>query len=91
VRSLDLTAHTSLSPIRRRFAPGFINYKKGALDSQLQVIIIEVKLIDLIDFWFFNATFSNISATVCISWRPVLVMEEAGVSRENYRPWASNW
>ena len=33
----------------------------------------------------FNATFSNISA---ISWRPVLVAEEAG---ENHRPWASNW
>jgi hypothetical protein len=33
-------------------------------------------------FEFFNATFSNISA---ISWRPVLMVEEAGV------PWASNW
>jgi hypothetical protein len=32
------TTHTSLSPIRRGFAPGFINYKKGALDSQPQVI-----------------------------------------------------
>jgi hypothetical protein len=30
--------HTSLSPIRRGFAPGFVNYKKGALDSQPQVI-----------------------------------------------------
>jgi hypothetical protein len=29
VRSLDLTAHTSLSPIRRGFAPSFANYKKG--------------------------------------------------------------
>ena len=30
VRSLDLTAHhTSLSPIRRGFALGFVNYKKG--------------------------------------------------------------
>ena len=29
VRSLDLTAHTSLSPIRRGFAPSFVNYKKG--------------------------------------------------------------
>jgi len=38
VRSLDLTAHTSLSPIRRGFAPSFVNYKKGALDSQPQVI-----------------------------------------------------
>jgi len=27
------------------------------------------------DFWCFNATFSNISA---ISWRPFLVVEEAG-------------
>jgi hypothetical protein len=35
-----------------------------------------------------NVTFSNISA---ISWRPVLVVEEAGVSGENHRPWASNW
>ena len=44
---------------------------------------------ELID-WFlvFNATFSNISA---ILWRPVLVVEEAGVSWENHRPWASNW
>jgi hypothetical protein len=29
VRSLDLTAHTSLSPIRRGFAPNFVNDKKG--------------------------------------------------------------
>jgi len=29
VRSLDLTTHTSLSPIWHRFAPGFVNYKKG--------------------------------------------------------------
>ena len=35
-----------------------------------------------------NATFSNISA---ISWRPVLVVEEAGISGENHRPCASNW
>jgi len=41
-------------------------------------------------FWFivFNATFSNISA---ISWRPVLVVEEAEVPGENHWPWASNW
>jgi hypothetical protein len=32
----------------------------------------------------FNATFSNISA---ISWRPVLVVEEAWVPVENHRPW----
>jgi len=33
----------------------------------------------------FNATFSNIPA---ISWRLVLVMEEAG---ENHRSWTGNW
>jgi hypothetical protein len=38
--------------------------------------------LDLIWFLVFNATFSNISA---ISWRPVLVVEEAGVSGENHR------
>jgi len=42
-------------------------------------------LYDWFDFWCFSATFSNISA---ISWRPVLVVEEAG---ENHRPWASHW
>ena len=29
VRLLDLTTHACLSPIRRGFAPGFVNYKKG--------------------------------------------------------------
>jgi len=37
----------------------------------------------LVDFLVFNATFSNNSA---ISWRPVLVVEEAGVPGENHRP-----
>jgi hypothetical protein len=35
----------------------------------------------------FNATFSNISA---ISWRTVLVVEEAGVPGENHRPWTND-
>jgi len=35
-----------------------------------------------------NANFSNISA---ISWRPVLVVEEAGVPGENHQPCAGNW
>ena len=39
VRYLDyLTTHTSLSPMRRGFAPVFVNCNKGALDSQPQVI-----------------------------------------------------
>ena len=38
IRSLDITAHASLSPIRSGKALSFISYKKGALDSQPQVI-----------------------------------------------------
>ena len=38
VRALNLTTNTSLSPIRRGFAPSFVNYKKGAINSQSQVI-----------------------------------------------------
>ena len=38
-RWLDYIAtHTSLSSIRRGLAPGFVNHKKGVLDSQPQVI-----------------------------------------------------
>jgi hypothetical protein len=33
-----------------------------------------------------SATFSNISS---ISWRPVLVVEKAGLPGENHRPWAN--
>ena len=39
-------------------------------------------------FWCFNATFSSI---LTISWWQVLVVEEAGVSGENHRPWTNNW
>jgi hypothetical protein len=35
----------------------------------------------IFDYWCFNATFSNISA---FSWQPVLVVEEAGASREHH-------
>jgi hypothetical protein len=38
-------------------------------------------MIIFFEFWGFNATFSNISA---ISWRPVLVVKEAGVPGENH-------
>ena len=41
---------------------------------------IYLNKIDWFDFWCFNATFSSISA---ISWRPVLVVEEAGILGEN--------
>ena len=43
VRSLNLTAHTSLSPIRRGFEPSFVNFKKGctrhASDKVYQLLV----------------------------------------------------
>ena len=56
---------------------------KGRKDTYDKLFYIYYLPRDLIfcffDFWCFNATFSNISA---ISWRPVLVVEEAGVPGE---------
>jgi len=43
-----------------------------------------VVLVRFLTFFMLNATICNISA---ISWRPVLVVEEAG---ENHRQYASN-
>jgi hypothetical protein len=111
------SSYKYLSPIRRGLAPSFVNYKKGALELQPQVIILPVRSLDLtahsykpitnmtwvraqlcklqkrctrlaaasdkvwmIFFVCFSAIFSNISA---ISWRSALVVEEAGVPREN--------
>jgi hypothetical protein len=45
--------------------------------------------------WFFefwcSTPLSAIFQLPGISWRPVLVVEEAGVPEEIHRPWASNW
>jgi hypothetical protein len=69
-----------------------LEYNKVIRKKQVQLKIKSKKrLVDkneLNECLVFNATFSNISA---ISWRPVLVVEEAGVPGENHRPWASNW
>ena len=54
-------------------------YRSGASDTFINTFL----LYDLT-----NATFSNISA---ISRRTVLVVEKAGVPRENHRSWTSNW
>ena len=47
VRSLDLTTYTSLSPIRRGFAPDFVNYKKGCtrLAAASDRVTIPVQLV----------------------------------------------
>jgi hypothetical protein len=51
----------------------------------LKVAINTINITQTLNILFivFNATFSNISA---ISWRPVLMVEEAGVLGENHRP-----
>jgi hypothetical protein len=49
-----LATHASVSPIRRGFAPGFVNYKKGALDSQPQVIKVYQLLAH--GWWFYPGT-----------------------------------
>jgi hypothetical protein len=53
-RSLDLTTHTSLSPIRRRFAPGFVNYKKGC--TQLAAASDKVYQLLAHGWWFSPGT-----------------------------------
>ena len=49
---------------------------------------LKYDLILIFFFLCFNATFINIPA---ISWRLILVVEEARVPEENHRSWASNW
>ena len=83
-----LQAFSKLSPnnqtTSRLVLAGLIWQDTYLIDSHLPCIHIDW----LIDWLIvFNATFSNISA---ISWRPVLVLEEAGVPGENHRPWVSN-
>ena len=56
--------------------------------SSVFAVPLKQKITTFFRILVFNATFSNISA---ISWRPVLVVEEAGEPEENHRPWASNW
>ena len=54
VRSLDLATHTSLSPIRRGFAPGFVNYKKGC--TRLTAASDKVYQLLAHDRWFSPGT-----------------------------------
>jgi hypothetical protein len=72
----------------------YMYYKTPAsnkVDSLLNWITVERCLylnIGLVWFMVFNATFKYISV---ISWRSVLLVEEAGVRRENHRSVASHW
>ena len=76
----------SRTKIQQNYYYHWVDASAGGLLVTDGIIHPVVSALDL-DFFVLNATFSNISA---ISWRPVLVMEEAGVHGENHRPWASN-
>ena len=54
VRSLDLTAHTSLSPMRRGLAPSFVIYKKGCI--RLAAASDNVYYLFAHGQWFFPGT-----------------------------------
>ena len=43
------------------------------------------------DSYKFEFEFWCLTPLSAISWRPVLVVEEAGLPGENHRPWESNW
>ena len=58
------------------------------LPSQMVVLFFSCIRGDRVMVMVFNATFNKISG---ISWRPILLMEETGLPRENHRPAASHW
>ena len=72
----------------QQFIPYDIGYSVTTLEHAEKCGKVDsVNVFDLIWFIVFNATCCNSSA---ISWRSVLVVEEAE-AEENHRPWASNW
>ena len=60
---LDLTAHTSLSPIRRGFAPSFVNYKKGY--TRLTAASDKVYQLLAQGRWFSPGTLASSSTKTC--------------------------
>ena len=79
---ISIYFQSSSEPAKKRSKPSAKKGKGGLY--VVKIIKFECRKID----WLIYCVFSNISA---ISWRPVLVVEEAGVSGENLLPWASNW
>ena len=79
-------SHSENLLIQEKYVISEFNIRCMFIFGSLECFLIWTWIDRFFDFW--NATFSNISA---ISWRPVLVVEEAGVPGENQRPCASNW
>ena len=68
-----LTIHTSLSPIRRGFSPGFVNYKKGC--TLLAVASDNVYQLFVHGRWFSPASSSTTNWSSWYSWN----IAESGV------------
>ena len=66
VRSLDLTAHTSLSPIRCGLASSFVNYKKGCT----RLVVASDKVYQLLaqGRWFSAASSTTKNWSPWYSW-----------------------
>jgi hypothetical protein len=60
----------------------FCNIYEWLNELDRWIYCIDITDFILLNFWCFNATFNNILA---ISWRPVLVVEEAEVPGKNHR------
>ena len=50
-----------------------------------QIFEFEFEILNFLCFTPLSAIFQ------LYHWRPVLVVEEAGLPGDNHRPWASNW
>ena len=55
-----------------------------ALNSNTHSLDLALRQFGMIDLLY-------LTPLSAISWRPVLVVEEAGVPGQNHRSWASNW
>ena len=65
------------------------NHKPGILNNYIRMYNVYLRkyMVVVVVVLVFNATFNNISV---ISWWSTLLVEETGVTRENYRPAASH-
>jgi hypothetical protein len=77
-----LTTHTSLLPIRRGFAPGFVNYKKGC--TRLAVAYDKVNQLLAHGRWFSPGTpVSSTTKTGCHEIAEILLKVALNTNNQN--------
>ena len=93
VRSLDLTSHTSLSPIRRGFAPSFVNYKKGCTrlaSDKIYMLLAQSQCFSKTDLHaiaeiLLKVALNTKKIEIQIMGEHLMITERSGLySRENY-------